>query len=303
MRSKKKVSRDQMATKMRMTSSRLKEIEDGDDADDEELDEIAKGLGISKQKLKRTLDSLSGKEEEHSSNGKIKIIRRVIEIKRPTIFTQEEIVDFEVKEGKWDEAYRINGFISEETIKKNPDGTLNFSVQLFKYGELTSNNNRYTEEFANNLIKHFKRLDKKTSKISYEDIPGLTANDIAVAEMLEGHSLDMMATHRARQGKGNPILERAGRILGGREGKIESDKTFILLAKTIGGPAGESVTAQISEGMIRGVSLYAWPVKFEENSEGGHDVFDGMLVGADFTNEGGNLIQFKDKANAAPVLN
>ena len=302
MRSKKKMSRDQMSAKMRMTSSRLKEIEDGDDADDDELSEIAKGLGISSQKLKRTLDSLSSKEEENGS-GIIKIVRRVIEIVKPTIFTQEEIVDFEVKEGKWDEAFRINGFISEETIKKNPDGTINFSVPLFKYGELTGNNNRYTEEFADNLMKHFKRLDKKTSKISYEDIPGLTANDIAVAEMLEGHSLDMMATHRARQGKGNPILERAGRILGGREGKVEGDKTFILLSKTIGGPAGESVAAQILEGMIRGVSLYAWPVKFEENTEGGHDVYDGMLVGADFTNEGGNLIQFKDKSNAAPVLN
>lgn len=304
LRSKKKMSRYMMASKMKMTMSRLKEIEDGDEPDDDEMSEIAGALGMTVKNLRR-LSSADAAAEE--GNGMIAIVRNTIHIIRPKTFFREEMVDFEVRPGVWESIPRFGGFINEESIKQNGDGTVNFSVALFKYGKLTSNNNRYMEEFGTNLIKHLKRLDKKTSRINYkqEEIPGLTANDIAVLKVFDGQSLDMMATHRSRQGKGNPILERAGRILGAREDKLEGDKTLVILAKTINGSAGESVTAQILEGMINGVSLYAWPFEkaYEENDEGGHNVYNGLLVGADFTNEGGNLVQFRDKEFAAPMMN
>lgn len=92
-------------------------------------------------------------------------------------------------------------------------------------------------------------------------------------------------------------------MLGGRREKIEGSMCFVLEGKTIKCPTGDQISGLMREGVMRGVSLFSYPFKFEENKEGAHDVSNMLLVGTDFTNEGGNLRHFKDKSLAAPATN
>ena len=315
MRTRKKMSRADMAADMKMTKARLAEIEDGDEPDEDEMSDIAGALGVTPKRFSRMVALLKQVDDEKSAGEEqadaapevyevvsevydiVEIAEQVVEDAKneQLIFTQESVAT-RVFRGAEEQCYKIYGrFISEE-IKKNSDGTITFKVPLFKEGELTSNGNRYL--CGAKLEKHFSRINQKNSKIETTGEAKKLPIDIDVANYLDGRSLDMLATHRGRLGEGNPLLERAGRIIGGEVGLLEGDKTFFLIGKTIKGFAGESIAAQILEGMIRGVSLFGIPTKFEENGDGGHDVFDMEIVGADFTDDGGNLIQFKDKANA-----
>lgn len=317
MRTRKKMSRADMASDMKMTKARLAEIEDGDKPDDEEINDIANALGVTPKRFRRMVELLaqvdteaSATEERAASDEAAEVYEVVSEVydiveiaaevvesakNEQRIFTQESFATREFR-GQVENCHKIYGYFISEEVKKNNDGTVTFKVPLFKEGELTSNGNRYF--CSKNLETHFSRINKKNSKIEAGGEAKKTPVDIDVANYLEGRSLDMLATHRGRLGEGNPLLERAGRIIGGEVGLLEGDKTFFLIGKTIKGFAGESIAAQITEGMIRGVSLFGLPTKFEENPEGGHDVYDMQIVGADFTDDGGNLIQFKDKANA-----
>lgn len=316
MRTRKKMSRADMAADMKMTKSRLAEIEDGDTPDDSEMDDIAGALGVTSGRFRRMValmaqvDNEADAAEEKLDFGAgeiyevvsevydiVEIAEQVVEGAKNdrAIFTQESFATREFR-GESESCHKIYGRFIGEEIKKNADGTITFKVPLFKEGELTSNGNRYL--CGAKLEKHFSRINQKNSKIETVGEAKKSPIDIDVANYLDGRSLDMLATHRGRLGEGNPLLERAGRIIGGEVGLLEDDKTFFLIGKTIKGFAGESIAAQILEGMIRGVSLFGIPTKFEENGDGGHDVFDMEIVGADFTDDGGNLIQFKDKANA-----
>ena len=315
MRTRKKMSRADMASDMKMTKARLAEIEDGDEPDEDEMTDIAGALGVTPKRfsrmvalLKQVDDEKSVGEEQASAAGEVyevvsevydivEIAEQVVESAKnnQAIFTQESFATREFR-GESESCHKIYGRFIGEEIKKNADGTITFKVPLFKEGELTSNGNRYL--CGAKLEKHFSRINQKNSKIETVGEAKKSPIDIDVANYLDGRSLDMLATHRGRLGEGNPLLERAGRIIGGEVGLLEGDKTFFLIGKTIKGFAGESIAAQILEGMIRGVSLFGIPTKFEENPDGGHDVFDMEIVGADFTDDGGNLIQFKDKANA-----
>lgn len=315
MRTRKKMSRAEMASDMKMTKTRLAEIEDGDEPDEDEMVDIAGALGVTPKRFQRMVtllkqvdDEKSASEEQFENAGGVyeivgevydivEIAENVVESEKAArnIFTQESFVT-RLFRGEEEQCHKIYGRFIGEQIKKNDDGTVTFKVPLFKEGELTSNGNRYL--CGAKLEKHFSRINKKNSKIETTGEAKKLPIDIDVANYLDGRSLDMLATHRGRLGEGNPLLERAGRIIGGEVGLLEGDKTFFLIGKTIKGFAGESIAAQILEGMIRGVSLFGIPTKFEENGDGGHDVFDMEIVGADFTDDGGNLIQFKDKANA-----
>lgn len=316
MRMKKKMSRDMMSTKMSMSAARLREIEDGDDYDEDELGEIAKGLGISSQKLKRVMSAFDSKDE---SNGRVKIIDRKIKIVRPP-FTIEKLENFKTEfyptipkhvamECGYDKCHELSGSFILESIQEEKDGSLRFSVPLFKENELTHNNNRYTTECSENLLRHLGKLNKRNSTLessfleALKESVGESSNAAYVIESMKQQPLLMLASHEARQGKGNFLKDVAGRVLGGRREKIEGDMCFVLEGKTIRCPTGDQISGLMREGVMRGVSLFSYPFKFEDNKEGAHDVSNMLLVGADFTNEGGNLRHFKDKALAAPQLN
>lgn len=316
MRMKKKMSRDMMSTKMSMSAVRLREIEDGDDYDDDELAEIAKGLGISLQKLKRVMSAFNSKDE---SNGRIKIIDRKIKIVRPP-FTIEKLENFKTEfyptipkhvaiECGYDKCHELSGSFISESIQEEKDGSLRFSVPLFKENELTHNNNRYTTECSENLLRHLGKLNKRNSTLessfleALKESVGESSNAVYVIESMKQQPLLMLASHEARQGKGNFLKDVAGRVLGGRREKIEGDMCFVLEGKTIRCPTGDQIAGLMRESVMRGVSLFSYPFKFEDNKEGAHDVSNMLLVGADFTNEGGNLRHFNDKALAAPQLN
>lgn len=316
MRTRKKMSRADMAADMKMTKARLAEIEEGDEPDKEEMADIAGALGVTSKRFQRMVSLLQQVDQEPEVSEQapevyevvsevydiVEIAEQVVEDAKK-IFTQESFCQREFR-GVPEQCHKIYGRFIGEEVRRNDDGTITFKVPLFKYDELTSNGNRYMDECGKNLIKHFSRINTKNSKLETVGEAKKTPIDIEVANYFEGRSLDMLATHRGRLGEGNPLLERAGRIIGGEVGLLEGDKTFFLVGKTIKGFAGESIAAQILEGMIRGVSLFGLPTKFEENKDGGADVYDMQLVGADFTDDGGNLIQFKDKANAGfTVLN
>lgn len=326
MRTKKKMSRTDMAAKMNMSKSRLTEIEDDvDEPDDDELNEIAGALGMTPKRMRKMMDAMMGGDEEEAEAEAAEETLEVIDIvdeddgvydiveiagnvvenakEEKNIFTQETFESREFR-GKMEDCHKIFGQFVSESITKNKDGSITFRVPIFKFGELTSNGNRYMEECGENLKKHLSRINQKNSKIEATSEAKKTPLDIEVANYLDGRSLDMLATHRGRLGEGNPLLERAGRIIGGEIGQIEGDKAFFLIGETLSKYPGDAITEQITKGMIRGVSLFGIPTKFEENGDGGSDVYDMQLVGADFTDDGGNLIQFKDKKNAGfAVLN
>jgi len=319
LRMKKKMRREGMASKINLTSARLREIEDGDDYDDDELGEIAKGLGISKQKLSRVIDAITSKDESANVNGIIKIIDKKIKIIRPP-FTIEKFEVFKAEcyptvpkhiyaECGYDKYHELIGVFIQESIKEEKDGALSFSVPLFKENELTHNNNRYTTECSENLLRHLGKLNKKNSTLetsfldALKESVGESSNAAYVIESMKQQPLLMLASHEARQGKGNFLKDVAGRVLGGRREKIESDMCFVLEGKTIRCPTGDQIAGLMREGVMRGVSLFSYPFKFEDNKEGAHDVSNMLLVGTDFTNEGGNLRHFKDKSLAAPTMN
>ncbi len=321
MRTKKKMSRTDMAANMNMSKARLTEIEDGvDEPDDAELADIAGALGMTMKRMQKMMDAMIGgdNEDQVSSEETIEVyevigepegVYDIVEIadnvieSGKNIFTKESYESREFR-GMTEECHKIYGRFVSESITKNKDGSITFRVPIFKFGELTSNGNRYMEECGQNLKKHLSRINQKNSKLETVDENKKTPIDIEVANYLDGRSLDMLATHRGRLGEGNPLLERAGRIIGGEIGQIEGDKAFFLIGETLSKYPGDAITEQITKGMIRGVSLFGIPTKFEENNDGGSDVYDMQLVGADFTDDGGNLIQFRDKKNASfAVLN
>jgi len=317
MRMKKKMSRDQMSAKMKMSAARLREIEEGDDCDDDEMMEIAKGLGMSAQKFKRVIDAFVSKDE--STNGLVKIVDRKIKIIAPP-FTVEKFETFKAEfyptvpkhvyaECGYDRCHELIGTFIQESIQEEKDGSLKFSVPLFKENELTYNNNRYTTECSENMLKHLAKLNKKNSTLetsfleALKESVGESSNAAYVIESMKQQPLLMLVSHEARQGKGNFLKDVAGRVLGGRREKIEGAMCFVLEGKTIKCPTGDQISGLMREGVMRGVSLFSYPFKFEDNKEGAHDVHNMLLVGTDFTNEGGNLRHFKDKSLAAPVTN
>jgi hypothetical protein len=203
--------------------------------------------------------------------------------------------------GKTEEVHRIYGkFVTEET-KKRDDGTLSFAAPLFKLGELTSNGNRYMKECAEFLVEALKNMKKNLAKKESAEARR-TPLDIAISKYLEGRTPDMLATHRGRFGEGNPLLERAAIITGGYIGKSENDQAFFITGETIPTTAGKDIAVQVEMELVKGLSLVGLPTKFEENNDGGHDIFSMHLIGSDFTDEGGNLIQFKDQANAGFII-
>lgn len=318
MRMKKKMSRETMAARIGLTAARLREIEDGDDYDDDELGEIAKGLGVSKQKLSRVLEAFASKDESNG-NGVIKIVSNKIRIVSPP-FTVEKMEEFKaerfstipksvVSECGYTMCHELAGQFMAESIQEEKDGSLKFSVPLFKENELTYNNNRYTTECSENLVRHLGRLNKKNSTLETAFLEALkesvdeSSNAAIVIESMKQQPLLMLVSHEARQGKENFLMNVAGRVLGGRREKIEGDMCFVLEGKTVRCPTGDQIAGLMREGVMRGVSLFSYPFKYKKNSEGSHDVNNMLLVGADFTNEGGNLRHFQDKALAAPTLN
>lgn len=319
MRMKKKMSRDQMSTKMDMSAARLKEIEEGDDISDDEMNQIAKGLGMSPQKMKRIMDTMMGDGESTNSNGLVRIVDRKIRIISPP-FTVEKFETFKAEfyptvpkyvyaECGYDRCHELVGTFIQESIQEEKDGSLRFSVPLFKENELTYNNNRYTTECSENMLKHLAKLNKRNSTLETSFLDALkgsveeSSNAAYVIESMKQQPLLMLASHDARQGKGNFLKDVAGRVLGGRREKIEGSMCFVLEGKTIKCPTGDQISGLMREGVMRGVSLFSYPFKFEENKEGAHDVSNMLLVGTDFTNEGGNLRHFKDKSLAAPATN
>lgn len=317
LRTKKKMTREAMASKIGLTAARLREIEEGDDYDDDELGEIASGLGMNTKKLKKAIEAFAAIDE--STNGLIKIVDRKVKIVSPP-FTIEKFEEFKAEfyptvpkhvyaECGYDKCHELIGTFIQESIQEEKDGSLKFSVPLFKENELTYNNNRYTTECSENMLKHLAKLNKRNSTLetafldALKESVGESSNAAYVIESMKQQPLLMLASHDARQGKGNFLKDVAGRVLGGRREKVEGSMCFVLECKTISCPTGDQISGLMREGVMRGVSLFSYPFKFEDNKEGAHDVHNMLLVGTDFTNEGGNLRHFKDKALAAPQLN
>jgi ribosome-binding protein aMBF1 (putative translation factor) len=300
MRRKKGMTRSDMAAKMSMNSMRLGEIEDGDDPTESEISQIASALGVTKRKLRNALDKENEVAEETS--GIIHIVRNIVNVVREIDpFTKVAFEEMQVR-GKTEEVHRIYGkFVVEET-KKRDDGTLSFAAPLFKLGELTSNGNRYMKECAEFLVEALKNMKKNLAKKESTEARR-TPLDIAISKYLEGRTPDMLATHRGRFGEGNPLLERAAIITGGYIGKSENDPAFFITGETIPTTAGKDIAVQVEMELVKGLSLVGLPTKFEENNDGGHDIFSMHLIGSDFTDEGGNLIQFKDQTNAGFIIN
>lgn len=320
LRRRKKMTAAKLAAKTKLSELRIKEIEDGSDVTDDELEELANGLGMKKASLAKVVNSFSGIENNTNveQGDIVKIVEETIKIIPPK-FTREIFEEFNinkhcipkhvVNQTPQDTCHGFVGGFLRETFQEQKDGSLRFSVALFKEGELTYNNNRYTKECSKNLMEHLKNLNKKNSTLEETFLEALKegvskTNDAArsMIESMRSQPLLMLASHDARQGKGNFLKDVAGRVLGGRREKIEGDMCFVLDGKTVNCPTGNQVAGLIREGVLRGVSLFSYPLKAEENDEGGHDVDNMLLAGADFTNEGGNLRQFKDRSLASPMI-
>lgn len=202
----------------------------------------------------------------------------------------ESVRETNVREfgGKAKRVHYLAGTLLEE--KQNPDGTIVFKVPMFKIGIPTANGNRYLREFAENLIKDIARLRERRLQGG-----GRSPLDIDIELPATAEVQDMLATHGPRVGNGNDILETAGEVIGGEIGAVDGDPTFFLLGETIPTQAGKDVTVLIRRKMLRGVSHVTVPTKFEENDLKGYDVKRGHMLGADFTKNPANAVQFPDR--------
>ena len=315
LRGKKKLTRYNMAANMKITADRLKEIEETGEYSDDEIEEIAGALGVTKKRIERMtqymgLDESAKKETrfieiesetqedepETEPEQKTEEPKQELEAKKedkPALVLYEQVEERAVKEfgGQKKKIHRLTGLILTE--EKREDGTIKFKVPMFKIGEYTANGNRYMMEFAENLIGDIQRLRESRSRSDYGSAKR-SVLDIDVYEEVP----DMQATHDPRVGKGNDILSCAGEVLGGEIGEVDGDPTFFLLGETIPTQAGKDVTVQILREMIRGVSHVTVPTKYEENKKNGYDVFRGHIIGADFTKNPANQVQFTTRTAA-----
>jgi len=195
----------------------------------------------------------------------------------------------------------MEGRFLSESIKKNENGTFSFDVPLFVLGELTYNNNRYTKKCAENLLRDMSNILEGRGSKNYEE---KSSTAIMLQKHFDGVGADMRTGHDSRFGKGNELLEIAGRVTGGYVANIEGKRVFVLKGETLPTQAGKDVSylMGLKPPLLRGVSLFSLPTEFEENTDGGHDVDRMHLCGADFTNSGANLRQF-NKANSASFFN
>lgn len=186
------------------------------------------------------------------------------------------------------ECVRLHGslMISEE----RSDGTLRFTVPLIKPDRPTANGNVYTRECCQRIIQDLDALKKKHLKTE-ESVNKRTTLDIQALP-------DMLPTHAPRWGMGNPLLLKAGLVTGAFFKTLEDEETLFISGETLPTSAGRDISVLITRGLVLGVSLVGRPIDYEENEYGGKTVSRIHLVGADFTNEGANLIQFKSVKNA-----
>ena len=290
-RNNKGISIEQIADEKNVDKKQIESWEDGNIDIENDVEKISYAYDIDKSILEMMI-KLVGTNSNGHNDGLINITEEdgVIEIITESAFTTKELFE-EVSFGNSvKEAVRFPCDIIIE--EQNKGDNLRFRVPLFKIDEFTANGNRYTLECAENLVKDIEKLHRSRNALKEQDSRSVL--DINVSDQLP----DMMPTHGPRLGKDNPLLMKAGVILKAEIGDIEGDKVLFVIGETIETQAGKDMAALIRRGMVRGVSLVAYPVDYEENDEGGKDVYRLHLIGADFTDEGANLIQFKSVKNA-----
>ena len=172
--------------------------------------------------------------------------------------------------------YVLSGeILLEEASEKGPLDVFSAkgTVPLIKENVYTANNNRYTTECVDWLEVDIKRLLESASS---------------------GKVLDMYPTHApvTHPESNNPLTSKAGRITGLlRDGDIAS-----IQFETIPTNDGKDVAVLLNQGMVKGVSLRALPMKFEQNEKGGDDVHRMKLFGSDFTDRVGMQYEKTDNA-------
>ena len=263
----------------------LRAIESGKEPEEWQLNAVAKAFGMKLEEIESLFEAFGIQYGEQE----IQIIDDVIEVveeehKKP--FTQEIFEEFDFGTSK----KQVVRFPGKLTFEEKENNMVRFRVALFKLDEVTANGNRYTTECAKNLVEDISKLRRSKGNALQE---GKSVLDIT------SNLPDMMPTHDPRKGQGNPLLSKAGVVVAAEIGKVEGDDTLFIIGETIETQAGKDMAVLIKRGMVRGVSLAGYPVEYEENDYGGKDVFRLHLVGADFTDEGANLIQFKNPENAS----
>lgn len=190
LRKSKSMTRDDMAAKMNMTSSRLSEIEGGEEPDEEELKDIAVALGTSLKDLTRRFErnEKAGKAKEDAaveSDEEIEIIddEGGFEIRLEeyeiavaddaddelviaeddadsvpqanTVY--EELLDYQIaREHRTVKSHRLSGEILIEETRD--DGTVRFTVPMIQINAVTANGNRYDMECAEGVVADINKL-------------------------------------------------------------------------------------------------------------------------------------------------
>lgn len=193
-------------------------------------------------------------------------------------------------------AHRFVGKVALERAGK--DGSIQFKAPLFVLDALTANGNRYTRECAESIVKDVSNVYSKRKRKSRKSERSM----IDVYRDPE-RVPDMLAQHDGRfGGSGNALLERCGIITKAKIEKLDNQDVIFVYGETIPTTAGKDISVQLEKSLIVGVSLVGLPVagKYHENEDGGHDVDRMHFLGADFTDEPANYIQFR-KASASGI--
>lgn len=317
----KRMTREKMASNMKMTMARLSEIEEGAEPNEEEFGEIAGALNISKTKMgrmKQLADEIATDEEAETTatkaedDGFIEIegwedyeIEDIeIEDAEITVEDKEQVESeteqekdlpklFEFAErglnpdtGCLETRQRLNGRILVEEVRSNGMfKTMRFTSPMLVVDAYTANGNKYDRHCAEMTVRDINRM-AKSGKAS-ED----TSRVLAINFEMESDSedevevFDMQLTHNARMDpqKENELKIIAGKIVGAF--LQEEEQTVYIVGETIATTAGHDATVMIEEGLLKYISLVSIPKKkhYEANRMGGLDVHEMKFFGADFT--------------------
>jgi len=293
LRNKKKMSRDQMSAKMNISAARLKEIEDGDDIDDDEMSEISGALGMTKKKMKKVMDAMTADISPDSDD----ISQEEIEIEDVEIEDFDTVQVYELLEeiiinNKPAVKYKLSGELLLE--ERRNDGTVGFTVPMIKVGAYTANGNRYSLKCCENIIQDIKKLQESQSRRDGEAADRLSILHINSPKTKKSETMTtensetptMLPTHGARisEALGNPLLSISGIVTGAH---FNNDQSILYIdGETIPTQAGKDMTVLLEKKLVKGVSLAGTPAKgmYEKNDKGAYDVDRLHFFGSDFTN-------------------
>lgn len=323
LRTSRKMSRVDMAANTSLTAARIAEIEDGDEPDDDELDEIASALRVSKKKMRKLVSAAPSHNDARQDDGidesefveicddlSINVgaenegddVVIVTDQNGDVVATSSVILqDTDVVDESSSHEQSVSHVAVFESIGKYEiDGRTVTSHRLSGGIVVEEKTSDGTLRFIVPLIKigrytaNNNRYSRRCAEELVKDINKLYESrfDDSMerrscldlrASSKVVESFDMMPTHGPR------IDSSFGNPLTSKAGRIvgafikDSDDTLYIIGETIPTQAGKDMSVLIEMKMVKGVSLVGVPQDYEINSRDGLDVDRLHFLGGDFT--------------------